>query len=106
VDLSTAMFIGDSAGDMRAAAAAGVPALLVLSGLGWRAARAGAANQPHVRRVARDLRHAVNLILGGTLLERAGEPFLRALVQAAHAGAQARQLLTGTPLAVNHPPTG
>lgn len=96
VNLSRAMFIGDSAGDMGAAAAAGVPGLLVLSGLGWRAARAGAANQPHVRWVARDLQHAVNLILGGSLLERAAEPLLRALVKVAHAQTQAGQLLTGT----------
>jgi D-sedoheptulose 7-phosphate isomerase len=106
VDLSTAMFIGDSAGDIGAAAAAGVPALLVLSGLGWRAARAGAASQPHVRQVARDLQHAVNLILGGNLLERAAEPVLRTLAQAAHVGSRTRQLLTLAPVTVNRAARG
>jgi D-glycero-D-manno-heptose 1,7-bisphosphate phosphatase len=102
VDLTTSMFIGDSTGDMRAAAAAGMPALLVLSGLGWRAARAGAANLPHVHSVARDLRHAVNLILGGTLLERAAEPVLRTLAYAAHMPTQASQMLVGTAMAAYH----
>jgi D-sedoheptulose 7-phosphate isomerase len=97
VDLSSALFIGDSVSDIRTAAAAGVPALLVLSGLGWRAAREGAANQPHVRAVGRDLQHAVNLILGGTALERAAEPLLRALAQASHLWSQARQRFTSTP---------
>jgi D-sedoheptulose 7-phosphate isomerase len=92
VDLADAVFIGDSAGDMRAAAAADVPALLVLSGLGWRAARAGAAKQPHVWLVARDLQHAANLILGGSPLERAQAPVLRALVGVARRWAQARRI--------------
>lgn len=95
VDLSRSLFVGDSASDMRAAAAAGLPAMLVLSGLGWRAARAGAATQPHIRSVVWDLRHAVSLILGGTLLDRAAEPLLRALAQLANA--QAGQRLAGKP---------
>jgi histidinol-phosphate phosphatase family protein len=93
VDLSDAVFIGDSASDMRAAVAADLPAMLVLSGLGWRAARAGAADQPHVRMVARDLEHAVSLILGGSLFERAEAPLLQALVRAARLPIRARQWL-------------
>lgn len=38
VDLRQAIMVGDSLADMRAAEAAGIPGILVLSGLGWRAA--------------------------------------------------------------------
>lgn len=62
VDLRQAIMVGDSVADMRAAEAAGIPGIMVLSGLGWRAAlhaprEALAAWQP-----ALNLAHAAAII--------------------------------------------
>jgi D-glycero-D-manno-heptose 1,7-bisphosphate phosphatase len=65
VDLRQAILIGDSVKDVQTAAAVGMPAIMVLSGLG-RIADLGSASLPC--RVALDLAHAARLILNGEVL--------------------------------------
>lgn len=90
VDLARAIFVGDSANDMRAAAAIGMPAMLVCSGLGWHTARQLFAAPDLSFQIALNLAHAVRLILA-TNARRAElpreAPWLRGLV----AGAKALQ---------------
>jgi D-glycero-D-manno-heptose 1,7-bisphosphate phosphatase len=84
LDLRGAVLIGDSITDIRAALAAGIHAVLVLSGLGWEqlSTHAHEANGPF--RIALDLQHAAELIAHGrylptypqSSLERACSPFL------------------------------
>lgn len=62
VDLARAIFIGDGANDMRAAAQAGVRAMLVCSGLGWRTARTLLRTPGLDYQVALNLGHAARLI--------------------------------------------
>lgn len=63
VDLTRSVFVGDSLGDLQAAQAAHVPAILVLSGLGrataWKLAAGGVAQV----RIALNLAHATQLLL-------------------------------------------
>jgi len=84
LDMHDAVFIGDTISDIRAGLAAGIHAVLVLSGLGWEQFRAHhhEANGPF--RISMNLKHAAELILKGlhvpseeqTLLERACYSFL------------------------------
>lgn len=67
VDLGQAILVGDSAKDVQAATAIGMPAIMVLSGLG-RVADLGSAPIPC--RVAKDLAHAAQFILNGDGLPR------------------------------------
>ena len=62
VDLKQAILVGDSVKDVQTATVVGVPAIMVLSGLG-RVADLG--NAPISCRVAIDLAHAAQLILSG-----------------------------------------
>lgn len=83
VDLRHAIFIGDSANDVRAAAAAGIPAVLVLTGLGWRTALAGLHDElPHCD-FALNLAHAARLILDSNVAPDARATWLRNLVSGA-----------------------
>jgi histidinol-phosphate phosphatase family protein len=78
-DLSHAVLVGDSASDVQTAAAVGIPAILVLSGLGWRTVHLLATAELPRCRLALNLAHAAHLVLGGrsgvprheTLFERA-----------------------------------
>jgi D-glycero-D-manno-heptose 1,7-bisphosphate phosphatase len=65
VDLTQAIMVGDSVKDVQTAAAVGIPAIMVLSGLG-RTADLGSA--PSSYRLALDLAHAARLILNGEVL--------------------------------------
>ena len=60
-DLREAVFVGDSLTDMGAAAAAGVPGILVFSGLGWRAALHAPEGSPGWQ-PALNLAHAAAII--------------------------------------------
>lgn len=63
VDLAHAVFIGDSLCDMQTASAVGIPAILVLSGLGRATAwKLGPSGVSHVR-IAINLSHAAQLLL-------------------------------------------
>ena len=62
VDLRQAIVVGDSVTDMRAAAAAGVPGLLVLSGLGWNAAVHSSFDETVTWQPALNLAHAATII--------------------------------------------
>lgn len=64
VDLGRAIVVGDSARDVQAGAAVGVPAVMVLSGVGRLADLGG---EPLPCRVADDLAHAARLILDGEI---------------------------------------
>jgi D-glycero-D-manno-heptose 1,7-bisphosphate phosphatase len=88
VDLDRALFIGDSAGDMQAAAAAGVRAMLVCSGLGWGTARQLLDTPELNYQIALNLPHATRLILAGNARQAGAPrqaPWLRGLVAGAHA---------------------
>lgn len=63
VELASAAFVGDSVGDVRAAAAAGVPSILVLSGLGWHTAMGITSETLLCCQVALNLPHATRLLL-------------------------------------------
>jgi phosphoglycolate phosphatase-like HAD superfamily hydrolase len=65
VDLRQAILVGDSLKDVKTAAAVGMPAIMVLSGLGG-IADLGSASFPC--RLALDLAHAARLILNGKVL--------------------------------------
>jgi D-glycero-D-manno-heptose 1,7-bisphosphate phosphatase len=83
VDLRQAIFVGDSANDVRAAAAAGIPALLVLTGLGWRTAlHASHDNLPHCD-FALNLGHAARLILNRNVAPDAEATWLRRAISGA-----------------------
>lgn len=62
VDLRQAVFVGDSLTDMGAAAAAGVPGILVFSGLGWHAALHAAKTASLGWQPALNLAHAAAII--------------------------------------------
>ncbi|MFI5271429.1 MAG: D-glycero-alpha-D-manno-heptose-1,7-bisphosphate 7-phosphatase [Ktedonobacterales bacterium] len=62
VDLRRAVLVGDSLTDMRAAGAAGVPSILVLSGLGWHTALQTSRAQHPSWRPAVNLAHAAAII--------------------------------------------
>jgi histidinol-phosphate phosphatase family protein len=75
LDMSDAVFIGDSITDMQAGSAAGVHTMLVLTGLGMEHYRLHVQQTDHPFPVALNLQHAVDIILQGTMqtsLERAG----------------------------------
>ena len=80
VDLRHAIVIGDSANDVRAAAAVGVPAMLVLTGLGWRTAMAGGQGDLPACDFALNLSHAVRLVLGSNVEPHSQATWLRNLV--------------------------
>jgi len=84
VDLNTAIFVGDSASDMQAAAAAGVRRLLVLTGLGWPTALHLPDKTLAETAVALNLRHAARLIRRDGLAAPA-TPWLRGAIHAARA---------------------
>ena len=65
VDLAQALLVGDSPKDVQTAAAIGIPAIMVLSGLGGVADLVG---EPLPWLVANDLAHAAQLILDGAIL--------------------------------------
>jgi histidinol phosphatase-like enzyme len=75
LDMNDAIFIGDSITDMQAGSAAGVPTMLVLTGLGTEHYRLHYQQTDHPFPVALDLQHAVDIILQHSMqtsLERAG----------------------------------
>ena len=65
VDLGQAILVGDSVTDMQTAAAVGIPAIMVLSGLGH---LADLGNVSLPCRLALDLAHATQLILNSEIL--------------------------------------
>jgi D-glycero-D-manno-heptose 1,7-bisphosphate phosphatase len=65
VDLGRAIVVGDSVRDVQAGAAVGVPAIMVLSGVGQ---PTDLGSEPLPCRVADDLAHATRLILDGEIL--------------------------------------
>jgi len=79
LDLSDAVFVGDSASDVQAGRAAGVRSILVLTGLGMESLRIFQHDADRSFRIAMNLKHAAELILKGmyifgeapTSLERA-----------------------------------
>lgn len=79
IDLSDAVFVGDSMTDVRAGLTAGVRPILVLTGLGFEQLREHYREASGPFHIAMDLKHAVKLILQGvhtqevapTTLERA-----------------------------------
>jgi len=74
LDMSDAVFIGDSITDMQAGSAAGVHTMLVLTGLGMEHYRQHYPQTDRPFHVALNLQHAADIILQGTLqtsLERA-----------------------------------
>lgn len=73
VDLRQAVVVGDSATDMRAAAAAGVPGILVFSGLGWHAALRAPREEPVAWRPALNLAHAAAIIRRRNALDDSAE---------------------------------
>lgn len=83
LDLSRAVFIGDSTSDMDLAQRVGIPSLLVLSGLGWATATALPPRKLRACRVALSLHHAVQVLLGEGAED---EAMLRALIRQARAG--------------------
>jgi D-glycero-D-manno-heptose 1,7-bisphosphate phosphatase len=93
-DLSNAIFVGDSASDVQTATAVGIPAILVLSGLGLRTAHQLAAAGPPPCRLALNLAHAARLVLDdryvmprqGTMFERAVRSALAVETFAGHWG--------------------
>lgn len=62
VDLRRAVVVGDSSTDMHAARAAGVPGILVFSGLGWHAAVQASREAQTAWRPALNLAHAAAII--------------------------------------------
>ncbi len=75
LDMSDAVFIGDSITDMQAGSAAGVHTMLVLTGLGLEHYRLHYQQTGHPFPIALNLQHAADMILQGavqTSLERAG----------------------------------
>lgn len=70
VDLERAILVGDSVRDVQTGAAVGVPTIMVLSGIGR---VADLVSEPRPCRVADDLAHAAQLILGGEV-RSPGEP--------------------------------
>jgi D-glycero-D-manno-heptose 1,7-bisphosphate phosphatase len=71
VDLSRAVFVGDGIGDLQAAAAAGMPAILVLTGLGLSNALRLLDQASHRCQLALNLAHAARLIVrSGTVAGR------------------------------------
>lgn len=79
LDMSDAVFIGDSITDMQAGSAAGVHTMLVLTGLGMEHYRLHSQQADRPFHVARNLQHAADIILQGlhlytveSSLERAG----------------------------------
>jgi D-glycero-D-manno-heptose 1,7-bisphosphate phosphatase len=84
LDMSDAVFIGDSITDMQAGSAAGVRTMLVLTGLGTEHYQQYSQQIDHACSVALNLKHAVDIILQGmhqhirqTPLERASAPTRR-----------------------------
>lgn len=69
VDLRQAIMVGDSATDVRTAAAVGVPAIMVLSGLGRIADLGGEGQAPLPCRLTLSLAHAARLILNDAILQ-------------------------------------
>ncbi|GAC1567405.1 MAG: hypothetical protein NVS3B14_13370 [Ktedonobacteraceae bacterium] len=63
LDLSDAIFIGDSLTDMQAGMAAGVRTMLVLTGLGMEQFGMHCQEKERLFRIALNLNHAVNVIL-------------------------------------------
>lgn len=85
VSLSQAIVVGDSVSDLRAATAVGVPAILVLSGLGWHTA-IGSAHEPVPRcRLALNLAHATRLILRSNVPPERGATWLHGIVEGVRA---------------------
>lgn len=91
VDLARALFVGDSAGDIRAAAAAGVRAMLVCSGLGWRTARQLIGAPGLNYQIALNLPHAARIILAGNA-RQADAPRQASWLRGLAAGARAVEL--------------
>jgi len=95
VDLGQAVFVGDSATDVRAAEAAGMPAVLVLSGLGWRTALSLTAEGSSRCQLALNLTHAAKIILESNATLTHEALWLRQIVSGARALGQQRLTWTG-----------
>jgi D-glycero-D-manno-heptose 1,7-bisphosphate phosphatase len=68
IDLHDALFIGDSMTDVRAGLAAGIPTVLVLTGLGREQFHQHSYEAEGPFHIAADLRQAVEMILRGSFL--------------------------------------
>lgn len=95
VDLSQAVFVGDSANDVHAASAAGIPAVLVLSGLGWRTALRLTAEGSTLCQLALNLSHAARIILQSNATPTHEAFWLRQIVSGARVLGQQRVLWPG-----------
>jgi D-glycero-D-manno-heptose 1,7-bisphosphate phosphatase len=95
VDLSQAVFVGDSANDIRAASAVGMPAVLVLSGLGWRTALSLTAEGSAHCQLALNLSHAAWIIRESNATLTHEALWLRQIVSGARALGQQRLMWTG-----------
>ena len=80
LDMSDALFIGDSITDMQAGSAAGVRTMLVLTGLGMEHYRLHYQQTNRPFHVALNLKHAVDIILQGMHLSSVSDQ--RALIAA------------------------
>ncbi len=80
LDMSNAVFIGDSITDMQAGSAAGVRTMLVLTGLGMEHYRLHYQHSNRPFHVAQNLKHAVDIILQGLHLSSVSDQ--RALITA------------------------
>jgi histidinol-phosphate phosphatase family protein len=78
LDMSDAVFIGDSITDMQAGSAAGIPTMLVLTGLGMEHYRQHYQQSGRPFHVALNLQHAVDIILQGLHLHTAQTALERA----------------------------
>ena len=83
VNLNQAIFVGDSANDVRAAAAVGIPAILVLSGLGWHTALGLTLDSSARCQLAINLSHAARLILESNVRVTSEAHWLRRIVSGA-----------------------
>ncbi len=80
LDMSDAVFIGDSITDMQAGSAAGVRTMLVLTGLGMEHYRLHYQHTDRPLHIAQNLKHAVDIILQGLHLSSVSDQ--RALIAA------------------------
>lgn len=83
--LGQAIMVGDAPNDLRAAAAIGVPAILVLSGLGWRTAIAAVKEPLPPCSFAINLAHAAHLILRSSVTPERRANWLHGVIDGARA---------------------
>lgn len=102
VDLRSAIFVGDSATDVRAASAVGMPAILVLSGLGWHTALDLTVDSSAHCHFALNLSHAARLILASNVTVANEAHWLRGVVSGARRLGQQRMTWSGAAATAGH----